>query len=307
MGRFLVKRFVFIISVSICILFFAFWAMRMAQNSSSARSTATALSSAQYAARRTGQYISGLAQGYWGTITIRRANYRRVVPVTDLIVGSFPNSLGLLTLSLLLASVVGVPIGLFAARQSHSPLSLGLLTSTLIGISLPSFLIAALLQLFEVIWYRRTGVRIYPVGGFGWDGHLVVPVLVLSARPLAYVARMAHMSFSDVLSEPYIATARSKGLSKGRMVRGHAYPNAAIPILTAAGVSLRFSLSSLPVVEALVGWPGIGAKLIEAIQLGQSDAVAGLALVIGLTIMLVNLGLDVAYRLLDPRLDWQRA
>ena len=307
MGQFLLKRCAFILAVSLGILFFAFLTMRLASNSSTAHSPYRAQSALSYAGARTLQYVSGLARGYWGTITIRRANYRRIEPVAEVILRSYPNSLGLLAISLFIASLLGIPVGLLAARNRQSPLSLGLLSATLVGISLPSFLIAALLQLIEVLWYRRTGVRVYPVGGYGWDGHLVVPVLVLSARPLAYVARVAQMTFADVLSEPFMATAKSKGLGRRHIINVHAYPSAAIPILTAAGVSLRFSLSSLPVVEVLVGWPGIGAKLVDAIQQGQVDAVAGLALIIGLTIMLVNLALDVAYRLLDPRLEWRRA
>ena len=114
------------------------------------------------------------------------------------------------------------------------------------------------------------------------------------------------MSFSDILDQDYIRTARAKGLYKSMVMRGHAYPNAGVPILTALGVSLRFSLGSLPVVEYFLGWPGIGAALLDAIRNRQDAAVAGMALVLGLTFMLVNLFIDILYRYVDPRLKEQQ-
>ena len=127
------------------------------------------------------------------------------------------------------------------------------MTLTLLGISLPSFTVAALLQIGEVYWYRRFGFRLVPVGGFGWDAHLVIPVLVLAARPLAHLTRITYMTFGEILSQDYVRTAHSKGLHGSVVMWGHAYPNAAIPILTALGVCLRFSLGSLPVVEYFLG------------------------------------------------------
>ena len=93
------------------------------------------------------------------------------------------------------------------------------------------------------------GFRLVPVGGFGRDGHLVIPVLVLAARPIAHLARLAYLSLSDVLGQEYIRTAEAKGLYRQMILHVHASPNAAVPILTGLSVSLRFSLGSLPVVE----------------------------------------------------------
>jgi peptide/nickel transport system permease protein len=200
------------------------------------------------------------------------------------------------------AALVGIPVGVFAAVHRRSPLSLGTMTLTLLGVSVPSFFAAALLQIGEIYWYRQFGFQLVPVGGFGWDAHLVIPALVLAARPLAHLARIAYMAFSEILDQDYIRTANAKGLYDSMVMRGHAYPNASVPMLTALSVSLRFSLGSLPVVEYFLGWPGIGAALLDAIRNRQEAAVAGMALVIGLTFMLVNLILDVLYRYVDPRL-----
>jgi len=180
------------------------------------------------------------------------------------------------------------------------------MTATILGISLPSFTVAALLQIAEIYWYRTFGFRLVPVGGFGWDAHLVIPTLVLAARPVAHLARIAYMAFSDVLEQDYMRTAHAKGLSRRLVMRAHAYPNAAVPLLTGLGVSLRFSLGSLPVVEYFLGWPGIGAALLNAISSRQATAVAGLSLALGLTFMVVNLLIDILYRYFDPRLRAQQ-
>lgn len=302
MIRFALKRLVFILAVSLGIVFFAFFGMRMARNSTSPAPSYNPLPPAEYAWTSTLDYAGRLLRGDMGTITVRSGRSSRQVSVAAIIGDAYPKSMGLLLISLLVAALTGIPIGVFAAIHRRSPVSLGTMTATLIGVSVPSFFAAALLQIAEIYWFRATGVRLVPVGGFGWDAHLVIPTLVLAARPLAHLARIAYMAFSEILEQDYIRTAHAKGLYDSMVTRGHAYPNAAVPILTALGVSLRFSLGSLPVVEYFLGWPGIGAALLDAIRNRQDIGVAGMALVIGLTFMLVNLLLDISYRYVDPRL-----
>jgi len=306
MIRFVLKRLTFIIGVSLAIIFFTFFGMKMAANSTSPSPSYDPIPPARYAATATGDYVSDLFRGSLGTMSVRRGRSLRQVFVAETLADTFPKSIALLALALIVAALIGIPVGVFAAVHRRSPLSLGTMTLTLLGISLPSFFVAALFQIAEIYWFRQFGFRLVPVGGFGWDAHLVIPTLVLAARPLAHLARISYMTFSEILDQDYIRTAHSKGLYDSSVVRGHAYPNAAVPILTALGVSLRFSLGSLPVVEYFLGWPGVGAALLDAIRAGQAQGVAGMALALGLTFMLVNLLLDVLYRFVDPRLK-QRA
>jgi peptide/nickel transport system permease protein len=145
------------------------------------------------------------------------------------------------------------------------------------------------------------------MAGFGWDlEHMLMPVLVLSARPLAYLTRTTFLALDRTMQEDYIRTAFSKGLSMEHTVVEHALRNIAVPILTTIGVSLRFSLSTLPVVELFFAWPGMGRKLLEAINARQTPVVALLASSLGLTFLLVNLFLDIAYRIIDPRMRDQQ-
>jgi ABC-type dipeptide/oligopeptide/nickel transport system permease component len=299
---FVLKRLFFILLVCLGIIFFVMMGMRLAANSRREGRPSAPIDDLRYAASATNRYVNGLLGGDWGTIDVQRSRHVNVVPVWEVLASAYPKSLGLLFIALLLSASIGIPLGVVAALQRHSGWSIGVLSLTLVGISLPTFLVAALLQTLEILWYRATGTRLISVGGYGWDLRLVIPVLVLGARPLAMLMRVSYMSFSSALEEDYVNTARAKGLPRRAITWGHVFPNAAMPILTALGVSLRFALGSLPVVEYFVGWPGLGVRLLETIRAGQAQGVAGLALALGLTIMAVNLALDILYRLMDPRL-----
>lgn len=296
------KRLAFILCVGIGIVYFAFFGLTMARNSSAARPSYDPRPPARLAYRATLSYLRRLPTGDLGTLSARQGRQVRALPVRDVIAETYPRSAGLVAVALCLAAVVGVPVGALAAVRKGSAASLGTMTLTLVGISLPSFFLAALLQIGEITWYRAFGFRLVPVGGFGWDAHLVLPALVLAARPLAHLARISYGAFLDIEGEDYVRTARAKGLTRRAVLWVHMARNAAVPVLTAVGVSVRFSLASLPVVEYFFGWPGIGAQLLEAIQAGQAEAVAGMALAVGLTFMGVNLLLDILYRVADPRL-----
>jgi len=262
-------------------------------------------SSIRRASRDTAQYLVGVTRGDLGVIGVQSGRYIRYTPVSTVLVDTYPKSLALLVLAVGLGGLIGVPLGLAAATHSGSRTSSAILTISVLGMSVPSFLLAALVQLIEVVWHRRTQLRLIPVGGFGWDLHLVIPVLVLSARPIAQTVRVAYLSFSDVLVQPHLLTARAKGLLP-RVVRNrHVWRNAAVPVMSSLGLSLRHALSSLPVVEYFVGWPGMGRRLLDVVRAGQAEGVVGLALAFGLTIMLVNSALDALYRRLDPRIGGQ--
>ena len=210
--------------------------------------------------------------------------------------------MGLLLASLAVAAVIGVIAGAIAALARRTWTVLPLLTVTILGVSTPTFFAALLLQVISIRIVDVFHVRVAYIGGFGWDRHMVLPTLVLAARPVAYITRAVYNSLSQTLGEDYVRTARAKGLNLRQVLSWHVSRNVAVPVLTAIGVSLRFSLGSLPIVEYFFAWPGLGERLLEAIQAGQTNVVATLALALGLTFLLVNLVLDVTYRLVDPRL-----
>jgi peptide/nickel transport system permease protein len=307
MTRFLLRRLQTILIISLAIIFFCALGLRLMRHSlaiGSARQTPgrSIADVLPEAISDTASFLRSLPAGRLGVV-YRTVGRRRVAtPVTAVVADTYVKSMGLLLISLLFSAALGIGLGGLAAYWEGSPLSLALLTSTLLGVSLPTFFAALLLQVIEIRWYQRTGVRLVPVGGFGWDAHVVLPALVLAARPLAQVARITFASLSEAAHQDYARTAWAKGLHPRQVWGRHVVPNATVPILTALGVSLRFSLGSLPVVEFYFGWPGLGASLLSAIRAQQFNLVTALALALGLTFMVINLLLELGYRAVDPRL-----
>jgi peptide/nickel transport system permease protein len=208
----------------------------------------------------------------------------------------------LLLVALASAAVGGLCFGIVAALTRNKTVSLSLLIVTLLGISTPAFFLGLLLQIGELKYLATFGRRLVSIAGFGWDvQHMLLPVLVLAARPLAYLTRTTFLSLGQVMQEDYMRTALSKGVSSSRAVRLHAMRNVAVPVLTAIGVAVRFSLATLPVVELFFAWPGMGRRLLQAIDARQVSVVVALASVLGLTFLSANLLLDIAYRIVDPR------
>lgn len=255
---------------------------------------------------RTIEYLGGALHGDFGTCMQRTSPYywgpRGGFPVATVLERTVPKSAALLVLAMLLGGLVGAPLGILAALTRHRKGSLGFIALSIAGVSIPSFFLGLLLQIAEITFYKKTGIRLVPVGGFGWDNHLVLPVLVLAARPIAQVARVTYVAVAEVLDADFVRTARGKGLSDWGVLWSHVVPAAAVPILTALGTSLRFALSSLPVVETLFDWPGVGTTLLWALGTGQMDLIIALSLTLGMAFTVVNTVLGYAYTIVDPRL-----
>ncbi len=227
--------------------------------------------------------------------------HREEVSSLELVVTTLARSGALLLLALIIATVVGVPLGVAAALsrgERGAPLVLFL---SILGISTPSFLLAMVIGVLNIQIHRRFGIPALPPNGFGWDTHIVMPALVLAARPLAQIVQITYVSVSDILGQDYIRVAQAKGLGQRIVLKRHTLRNALVPILTTLGTSLRLSLASLPVVEFFFIWPGVGLTLLLAIELGNASLIADLIVAIGLLFLLVNLVLELIYPILDPR------
>ena len=246
------------------------------------------------------EYLGGLLHGDLGVATPRHAA-AAATPVIEVLGRTLPKSLGLLLMALALATVAGLPVGILAATRRGSHLSGLLIALSTLGISTPSYFAAMLLITLAVRFYTTTGLRILPVHGFGWDTHLILPALVLSARPLANVVRLTYNSLTDILAADYVRTAHGKGLGPWTVLFRHVLRNGAVPLLTTVGVSLRFSLAILPIVEYIFTWPGIGERLLQALLASDTVVVVGLTLALALLFILVDLLLEISYRLVDPR------
>ena len=300
MLRFVSRRILFIVSVCVMIIFAINLGMGMAGNSSAREPDYNVVDHSQLAWAKTRNYIENLFDGDLGTVDHETLG---TIPIWDLLKDVYIKSMGLLFTALLIAAAFGLYIGIFAGLVKKRQIVLVLLMLTILGVSTPAFFAGLLLQQGELRYLDIFGHPLVKMAGFGWDfDHMLMPVLVLMARPLAYITRATFITLDQVMDENYINTAYAKGLRQRWVVISHALPNIAIPTLTATLVSLRFSLSALPVVELFFAWPGIGLQLLEAINARQTQVVVTMALALGLTILLTNLLLDIVYRMIDPRL-----
>jgi ABC-type dipeptide/oligopeptide/nickel transport system permease component len=320
--KFLVRRLLYIALVYVLILFFVHLGMRMAyaggRDGSTTGRTARLIRYGELAWQDTMSTLWRVAKGDLGQVRTAAG----LVSINQMVLEAYVNSAGLLAVALLGAAIGGLSIGVLAALvtrgirgvQSAASASSAaqraaaqfLLFATMLGVSTPTFFAGLLLQLGELKYLDLFGRRLVRMAGFGWDlEHMLMPVLVLSARPLAYLTRATFLAFRQVLQEDYMRTALAKGLSLPYSVVMHAARNAAVPVLTAIGVAVRFSLGALPVVELFFAWPGLGRQLLRSIGAQQSSTVIALASALGLTFLLTNMVLDIAYRIVDPRVDFE--
>ena len=299
MIRFIARRLLTILLIAIAIVYFTFLGMHMIDNWEGEDAGYHLLQDGWLAAKDSATFFIDLLAGTLPEVpTVSGPR-----PVGELLWFAYKNSIGLLLLSLAGGALAGLLLGSLAALTRRRRREYALLLATTIGISAPSFLIAVLLQQAGIKYTVTFGSRLVSMGGYAWDfQHLAMPLLVLAARPVAYLTRASYLGLSRIMEEDYIRTAFAKGLSLSRTVVTHALRNLAVPVLTAVGVSVRFSLSALPLVEFIFAWPGVGLRILEAIQDRVPLTVVVVALALGLTIQFVSLLLDVLYYVVDPRI-----
>ena len=299
MLRLIAQKVSFILLVVLTIIFFVHMGMRMVHNSDAADPSYDLVDFGQLAWADTRAYLTHVLAGDLGAVRVNGVSQ----PLGQVLWESYKNSMGLLLVALALATVLGLLAGSTMALTKRKRWITFILALTLVGMSLPAFFGGLLLQRAEIWYVSRGNAPLVSLAGFGWDmSHMLLPVIVLMARPLAQLTRTSFISLDRTFKEDYIKTAKAKGLSTTQTVSGHALKNVAIPFLTAVGVSLRFSLSALPIVEFFFVWPGIGLLMLQAITLRQTTLVVTLALALGLTFLMINLLLDIAYYAIDPRL-----
>jgi peptide/nickel transport system permease protein len=247
---------------------------------------------AQQAWEGTSDYFTSLASGSLGeaTSTSILGGQRRAMG--QLLVDAYTKSMVLIVLATALAAFGGIFVGVLAAAARRARVRAVLLTFTTLAVSIPSFLLAILLILGGAEVNARYGVRLWPTFGFGIDDHLIVPVLVLAARPFAQIANFAYVATEDVLRLDYIRTARAKGLVESVILARHALGNAAVPIIGAVASGLSIALSTLPVVEVFFSWPGLGFALLQAIRRFDAATTGTLLGSLAVTIAIVRFGLD---------------
>ncbi|HZP96897.1 MAG TPA: ABC transporter permease [Candidatus Limnocylindria bacterium] len=240
----------------------------------------------------TQDYFSSLLQGSLGEATSTSILGNRRRSMGEVLLDAYPKSMMLVGLAVIVATALGVLVGTAAAATSSRRVRGALLGITVLAVSTPSFLLAILLILLSATMVSRYGIRLWPSFGFGLDDHLILPVIVLAARPFAQIASFTYAALDETLTRDYVRTARSKGLAERLILSRHALGNAAVPILGAIAAALSIGLSTLPVVEVFFSWPGMGFALLQAIRRFDAATAGTLLGALAATIAIVRFGLD---------------
>ncbi|KAA0686351.1 ABC transporter permease [Neorhizobium sp. P12A] len=245
------------------------------------------------------RWLLGVLQGNLGiSVTYGK-------PVLGVIIERFPLTLELALLSMIIALLVGLPAGVFAATHKEKFSDLGVRVIAMIGQSTPNFVLGLL-----IIYALSAGFGVLPtMGAFTppWEdpignlGQMILPAITLGFAFAASVTRISRSAMLDVLSDDYVRTARSRGVPARGVIWRHALPNALIPVVTLSGVEFGYLLGGAVLVEQIYALPGLGRLVLDAILQRDYALVQGCVLFIAFNFMVINLLVDLAYVALDPR------
>jgi len=244
-----------------------------------------------------GKVLSGdLGESFYFRIKVAKLIGQRLEP-----------TLALATLTILIAVLLSVPLGVLAAWRQGGWLDRALMGFSVLGFSIPVFVLAYLL-----IWLFSLELGWLPVQGYARvaDGfgtflrHLVLPATTLSVIYIALIARVTRASVLEALGEDYIRTARAKGLSELRVLVRHALANAAVPIATIIGIGIAILIGGVVVTESVYAIPGLGRLTVDAVLARDFPTIQGVILFFSVVYVMVNLLIDLSYVLLDPRIRY---
>ncbi len=220
--------------------------------------------------------------------------------VNSILKSTLPVSATIGVLAYLLALAVGVTAGTVAALRQNSTIDYASMAAAMVGISVPNFVLGpALVLVLALTWYWLP-----PARWEGFDRHLVLPVLTLSAVYMAYIARLTRSGMLEVLRSNYIRTARAKGLSERSVVVRHALRGGLLPVVSFSGPALAFLISGTVVVERIFALPGLGNYFINANLNRDEPLIIGIVAFMSIAVLIFNLLVDVAYALFDPRIRY---
>jgi len=252
-------------------------------------------------------FVGNAVQGDFG-LSLRQGR-----KVSELIAERFPATLELALLAAVIALVVGIPMGVYAALKRGNALSQLLMGFSLLGVSLPTFLIGILLILvFAVMlkWLPSFGRgQVLDLGWWttglltvdGWK-HLVLPAVTLSVFQLTLIMRLVRSEMLEVLRTDYIKFARARGLPQRAVYFGHALKNTLVPVITITGLQLGSLIAFAIITETVFQWPGMGLLFIQAVQFADVPVMAAYLCLISLIFVTINLAVDLLYFAVDPRL-----
>ncbi|MEV8390942.1 MULTISPECIES: ABC transporter permease [unclassified Streptomyces] len=243
-----------------------------------------------------GIFLRDLLTGDLGT------SYSFHAPALDVVLDRMPYTITLAVSAITVTAVVAVPLGVWMARRADSKRELGVNVLTITGQSMPDFWTGVmLLTVFAVL------LPVLPASGFtSWSG-LVLPTVTVAILQLALISRLVRREMTTALGSPYLTVARSRGFSERALTWRYALANSGVPLLTAIGTRFAALLNGVVVVEVVFGWPGVGSLVVRALETRDYPLIQATVLVTATLAILVQLLVDLAYPLLDPRVRLGKA
>jgi|SRR5579864_299252 len=248
-----------------------------------------------------GRWVAALAHGDLGTSIFTN------LPVTQLIGQRIEPTVSLTLCTLVVSIAVALPLGVLAAAKAGTWLDRAVMAFSVLGFSVPVFVLAYILILtfsVQLDWLPVQGYRNFRDGAWEWLRHLILPSIALGTVYVALITRITRASMLEVLAQDYVRTAQAKGLAPGEVLIGHALKNAAIPVMTIIGIGVALLISGAIVTETVFALPGIGRPTVDAILRRDYPIIQGVTLIFSAVYVLVNLAVDLSYALFDPRIRY---
>ena len=313
MASYLIKRVLATIPVMLFVAIFIFLLLRLTPGDPAAIIAGDFATDEQIAEIR--QKL-GLTEPLWKQFVIWITNalqfelgesfyYKK--QVSELIAQRIEPTFSLSLITIIFTVAIAVPLGTIAAYKQGSWLDRGIMGFSVMGFSLPVFVIG-----YGLIYVFSLTLQMFPVQGYirfgdsvlGWLHQLILPALALSVIFVAFIARMTRTSVLEVLGEDYIRTARAKGQTETRVLMRHALRNAAVPIVTVIGLAIAILIGGVVVTESVFNIPGLGLMTVEAVLNRDFPTVQAVILFFSIIYVLVNLLIDLSYTFLDPRIRY---
>ncbi len=229
------------------------------------------------------------------------------LPVTTMIAQRIEPTLSLMILTLILAVSIAIPMGVIAAWQQGTLIDRAVMGFAVLGFSVPVFVVGYVLAYIfalELDWLPVQGYTPFARGFFPWLENLILPSIALGGVYIALIARITRATMLEVLQQDYIRTARAKGANQASILFLHALKNAAVPIVTVIGIGIALLIGGAVVTESVFAIPGLGRLTVDAILRRDYPVIQGVVLLFSFVYVLVNLVIDLAYMLFDPRIRY---
>ncbi|WBV41750.1 ABC transporter permease [Pseudoroseomonas cervicalis] len=250
---------------------------------------------------RFGEWVFRILQGDLGVSIFTN------LPVTRMIAQRIEPTLSLMIVTLILAVVIAVPMGVVAAWKAGSWIDRCVMAFAVLGFSVPVFVVGYLLAYYfalELDWFPVQGYTPFSQGVGPWLSNLVLPSVALGGVYIALIARITRATMLEVLQQDYIRTARAKGAGQTTLLFVHALKNAAVPIVTVIGIGVALLIGGAVVTESVFAIPGLGRLTVDAILRRDYPVIQGVILLFSFVYVLVNLLIDLSYTLFDPRIRY---